>query len=373
MELSIILPCRNEEKAIALCIKQIKEIIKKERINAEIIVSDSSSDSSPEIAQSLGVKVVKHNKEGYGNAYLEGIKQAKGKYLFMADADGTYEFKEIPRFLNELKKGANIVIGNRFQGEIEKNAMPWHHRYIGNPFLSALLRFLFNSKVQDVHSGMRAISKQTFNSLNLKTTGMEFASEMIIQSSKRKLKIKQLPINYKKRIGDSKLKSFSDGWRHLRFMLLYSPIFLFLVPGIILFIAGIITMFLLYTGNFSFLNIKFQYHPMFLSSLLIIIGYQIIIFAFFAKAFAITHLNERDRLVSKLMKYITIEKAGITGIILSLIGIIIYLLIFIRWIKTGFGALAEVKNSLLALTLAILGVQTFFSAFMLSMLGIKEK
>lgn len=373
MELSIILPCRNEEQSLDFCLKQIKETIKKNKMDAEIIVSDSSSDRSPEIAKKNKVILVKHNREGYGNAYLEGVKHSKGKYIFMADCDGTYDFTEIPNFLNYLKQGYDFVIGDRFKGGMEKGAMPWTHRYIGNPVLSSLLRLFFHTKVHDVHCGIRAISRNALNKLNLQTTGMEFASEMVIKAVKNNLKIKQIPANYYKRKGKSKLKSLADGWRHLRFMLLYSPFFLFFIPGIILFLLGILSLVWFYFGNPEFFGIKLFYHPMFISSLLSIIGYQLIIFAVFAKTYAITHLKEESRMMNKLYRYLTIENASFAGLGIILLGILIYIFILIKWINTNFGSLDEIKNSLLALTLITLGLQTIFSSFMLSILGIKEK
>jgi len=373
MELSIILPCRNEEQSLDSCLKSIKETIKKYKINAEIIVSDSSTDKSPKIAEKHNIILVKHNKDGYGNAYLEAFKHTKGKYIFMADCDGTYDFGEIPHFINYLKKGYDFAIGDRFKGEMENGSMPFSHKYIGNPILSSILRLFFNAKIHDTHCGMRAISKEALSKLNLQTTGMEFASEMIIQAIKNKLKIKQIPINYYKRKGKSKLKPFIDGWRHLRFMLLYSPMFLFFIPGIFLFILGIISGILFYFGKFSFFGIKFFYHPLFLSSLALIIGYQLIIFSAFAKTYAITALNENSKIMNKLYKYLTIKNASLSGLFAMFIGIIIYISIFFKWINSNFGSLNEVKNSILASTLIILGAQTIFSSFMLSILGIKRK
>lgn len=221
MKLSIILPCRNEELALPLCLKEIKETLKKHKINAEIIVSDSSIDNSPEIAKQFHTKLIKHNKKGYGIAYLEAFKHAKGQYYFLADCDGSYEFSEIPKFLNLLEQGNDLVIGNRFQGNIQKNAMPLSHKYLGNPILSWLFRILFNSKIKDTHCGMRAISKKALDKLQLKSTGMEFASEMLIKAEENHLIIKEVPINYRTRRGESKLKSISDGLRHLKLMLSY--------------------------------------------------------------------------------------------------------------------------------------------------------
>ncbi len=373
LQLSIILPCLNEEEAIGLCIDNIKNVIKKHTLDAEIIVVDNgSTDSSYNIAKEKQVRLIYEEKRGYGSTLLRGFKEAKGRYIFFADSDGSYDFNEIPIFINELKKGYDFVIGDRFKGKIEKNAMSVLHRYVGNPLLSGILRLFFKTKIGDAHCGMRAITKTALEKMNLKTTGMELASEMVIKAIKKKLRIEEIPINYYKRLGKSKLKSFTDGWRHLRFMLLYSPLFLFFIPGLTLLLIGVLSMLWLYFGSPAIFGIELKYHPMFLSALLIIIGYQLIIFSLFAKTFAIVHLGDTP-IFNKFYKYITIEKASIAGVFLSVFGIIIYLLIFIKWINTGFGALQQVKNSIIALTLVVIGIQTIFSSFILSILGIKEK
>ncbi len=219
IEISIILPCRNEEESLAICLLNIKEILREQKLTAEIIVSDSSDDQSATIARQHNVLLIKHNQRGYGRAYLEGFKIATGKFLFLADPDGTYDFKEIPQFIDALQSGNDFVIGNRFAGEIAKGAMPWHHQYIGNPLFSFLVRFLFKTEIHDVHCGMRAIRKEAIDKLNLKTTGMEFASEMVIKAIQNGLKIKELPIDYHKRYGQSKLRSFIDGFRHLKLIM----------------------------------------------------------------------------------------------------------------------------------------------------------
>lgn len=222
--LSVILPCHNEEEGLGDSIKQIKKIFVENQINGEIIVSDSSTDKSPEIAKELGVTLLKHNLLGYGRAYLEGFTVAQGEFLFLADPDGSYDFREIPKFLKYLKEDNDFIIGNRFGGKIEKGAMPWSHKYIGNPLLSGLLRMFFQTNIRDIHCGMRAINKKALNNLNLKTTGMEFASEMLVEALGQGLKIKEVAINYHPRKGKSKLKPLVDGWRHLRLILLYSPL-----------------------------------------------------------------------------------------------------------------------------------------------------
>lgn len=373
-EVSVVLPCRNEEQSIGECILKTHNVFEKYNIHGEIIVSDSSTDNSPEIVRKLNVKLVKHNKEGYGRAYLEGFKIAEGTYLFLADPDGTYDFSEIPFFLEYLRNdNYDFVIGNRLAGNIEKGAMPYLHRYIGIPILSLLFRLFFRIKIHDTQCGMRAITKEALSKLNLQTTGMEFASEMIVKAVQEGLRIKEVPIDYYQRKGNSKLRSFADGWRHLRFMLLYCPLFLFFIPGMLLFLFGLVSMLWLYIGSPIILGIRLYFYPMFLSSLSIIIGYQLIIFSFFAKTYAITHLGQESPRINLLYKYITIEKASILGIVISVIGIVIYVAIFLKWIQGGFGALEEAKNSIAALTFIIIGIQTIFSSFMLSILGIKDK
>lgn len=373
MKYSFILPCRNEEKAIGICIKKIQKTMERLCIpieDYEIIVSDSSRDKSPEIALSLGAKVVKHDKFGYGNAYLEGFKAASGEILIMGDADDTYDFREVVRLLN-YADNYDLVLGER--RFMQKGSMPLLNRYFGNPVLSGILGLFFGARVKDSHTGFRVVKKSALEKLDLRTTGMEFASEMIIKAIKRNLKIKEVPVNYYPRKGETKLRRFRDGWRHLRFMLLYSPTFLFLIPGITLFLIGLTSMALLYFDLFSFLGIKLYYHPMFLSAVLIIAGYQLIIFAAFAKTYAITHLGETSHFMEKLYRHISIEKAGIFGLLILFAGIFIYVKIFAGWVGSGFSSLNEVKNSIVALTLILISIQTIFSAFMLSMLGIREK
>lgn len=372
-EISIILPCRNEEKALDFCLKKIKKVIQENNLNAEIIVSDSSTDSSPEIARKHNVILVKHDKEGYGNAYLEGFKKAKGDYFFIADSDGTYNFEDIPKFINSLKEGYDFVIGNRFKGKMEKGAMPWHHKYIGNPTLSGILRIFFKTKIRDSHCGIRAIRRDSLEKLELQTTGMEFASEMVMKAVKNRFKIKEIPTDYYVRKGDSKLNSFQDGWRHLRFMLLYSPMFLFFLPGLFLLILGLSSGIWIYFGEVEIFGVELFYHPLFLSSLFLITGYQLIIFALFSKTYAINHLGD-EPVLDKIYNYLSIEICSITGFIAITVGFLVYGTIFSNWIG-DFGAfgLSETKNSILAFTLIILGIQTVSSSFMLSILGIKKK
>lgn len=359
MKISIILPCRNEEQALASCINQINEVFSKHKINGEIIVSDSSIDSSPDIAKKLGVKLVKHDLKGYGRACLEGFKIAQGKYIFMADADGTYDFNEIPNFIKYLDQGYDFVIGNRLQGKIEKNAMPWLHQYFGNPALSFLLRLFFKSPVADAHSGMRAIRRSSLSLLNLRTTGMEFASEMIIKAAQERLKIKELPIDYYKRKGISKLKSFSDGWRHLRFMLMFAPNYLFLIPGILLVILGLL------------LIVLFIDHVVY-GCFLLIIGYQIFSLGIFSKTYMKSAgFIKQDKIVDFLARVIKFETGIFLGIVFLLFGLLIQLEFIFGFLQQN---LNIPPNSLIliALTLAIIGIQTMFFSFLISILLLEK-
>jgi len=373
-EISIILPCRNEEKAVAFCVNNAKNALKKYGIDGEIIVSDSSSDRSPVIAKELGATVVKHDKKGYGIAYLEGFKAARGKYIFCADCDGTYDFNEIPRFLSYLRQGYDFVNGNRFRGKMDRGAMPFSHKYIGNPALSFILRVFFRSKLKDAHCGMRAITREALDKLDLQTTGMEFASEMIIKAAKNNLKTKDVPINYHKRIGKSKLRSFSDGWRHLRFMLMYAPDYLFMIPGGFFLLLGILIMILFLKGPITIGEITFYTHPMIVGSFLTILGYQIITLGVYAKTYSVSiGFEKKDRLVEFLAKKLNFESGMAFGFLLILISIVFGFVILFNWITAENKGLFKTNEMIFILTLAISGIQTMFSAFFLSILLVEKK
>jgi glycosyltransferase involved in cell wall biosynthesis len=340
---SVILPCRNEEKTIGDCIARIKDVFSSEGINGEIIVSDSSTDNSAAIARELGAKVISHGREGYGYAYQAAFKEAAGDILIIGDSDGTYDFAELPKLL--AMSGYDMVIGSRMLGKIRKGAMPWHHRYIGNPVLSFLLRMLFNSKVKDTQSGFRLIKRSAWERLNLHTTGMEFASEMIIRATLMKMRIAEVPITYypRKKESRSKLKCFRDGWKHLRFMLLYSPSVVFLIPGLLLLGAGIL---LIFSDSSPLLK-----------TLFIIAGYQIIILGIFAKTYAAVHLKQRSSIVDWMNNYIGLDKGIFLGAGMIILGLVLLYIL---------------QSSSAALALFIIGIQTFFSAFFMSIIGIEE-
>ncbi|MEW6609793.1 MAG: glycosyltransferase family 2 protein [bacterium] len=375
MDVSVIMPCLNEKDTIGICIKKALKSFKDEGVEGEVIVVDNgSTDNSDNIAKSLGAKVVYQPIKGYGSAYLTGLEEANGKYIIMADADNTYNLQEIGKFLIPLIEGYEFCIGSRFKGKILTGAMPWLHRYIGNPILTGILNLFFHGKISDAHCGMRAVTKEAYKKMNLKTIGMEFASEMVIKALKLKLKIKELPITYHPREGESKLASFKDGWRHLRFMLLYSPTYLFLIPGIILFFIGLVFLLVLLPGPLIIGNLHFDIHYMVLGSLLAILGFQIVNLGLYAKSYSLTeHFEESDRFIEWFSQHFNLERGLVIGGLLTLSGLGINVYILIRWIVGNFGPLSEVRTGLVALTFIVIGIQTIFSSFFLSILGIRKK
>lgn len=378
-KISVVIPCLNEEKALATCLVEIIETIRENKLDAEIILVDNAStDNSLNIAKEFAqhfprLKVLSEPVRGYGSTYLRGLENARGEYIVMGDADGTYDFRDIPRFVKELEAGADLVIGNRFSGNMHRNSMPWHHKHIGNPFLSFFARILFKTNTSDMLCGIRAITRLTLKSTRPQTIGMEFSAEMIIRAAKKQMVIREIPVIYRVRSGESKLRSFADGWRYMRFILLYSPLALFFVPGTILFVPGVLLLSTMYFFDLQVLGIELVIHPIFLFAIMVIVGFQLIIFAGFAKTYAITHLDEKDELIEKLFKHISIEKAGILGICVILLGAFIYGYILVKWLQSGMGSLDEIKNAVVGLVLMVLGIQTIFSAFMISILGIREK
>ena len=377
--LSIVLPCLNEETGLGRCLDEIKAAVGALGLSAEVIVVDNNStDQSAHIAISAAkhfpeVRLVQEKAAGYGYACLKGFREARGDHIFLADADCTYDFSEIGLFIEKMDQGFDLVVGNRFAKPMAKGAMSVSHRYIGNPFLSFLVRIFFGVRIHDIHCGARMTMRQAFEKMPLYTGGMEFASEMVIQAARHSLRIGEVPISYRVREGVSKLRSVNDGWRHVRFIMLYSPLVLFLLPGVALSIIGIGSLIVLYVTSPSVFGIQLFVHPMFAASLTIVMGYQLVIFALFSKTYAITHLGERSDFFERLFKAVTLEKAVVAGFFLAFVGILIYIFILTSWISSGFSSLDQIKNSIVGLTIVILGVQTVSSSFMLSMLGIKEQ
>lgn len=369
--ISIIIPCMNEEKTIGRCILKAISVLKEENIDGEIIVADSSTDKSRAIAKNLGAKVIIPEKKGYGNAYIEGIKHAQGQFFILSDADNTYDLFEIPKFLKPLMEDdADFVIGNRLNGEIKKGAMPWLHRYIGNPILTKILNRLFKTNISDAHCGIRSITRTAYERLNLQGEGMEFASEMIIEAAVKKLKIVEVPISYYPRQVPSKLHSWGDGWRHLRFMMLYHPTPFFYIPGILLFIFGIFM-----TGSLAMSNLGIaRLHSFILGSMITIIGMQMLATGGYMNVYGIMH-NKIDRkgLTAKLLDYHSLEYGLVIGIALFAGGMILGSTVVYKWISSGFGSLSEIRNVVISMILIAVGIQIIFFTLIVSIFILDSK
>ncbi len=374
IELSIVMPCLNEEGTIASCIEKAKRGLASTGMSGEIIVVDNgSTDRSVEIAEKLGAQVIREEQKGYGNAYRRGLAEAKGAYIIMGDSDDTYDFSEIRPFVEKLRAGYDLVVGSRLRGKILKGAMPFLHRYLGTPVIAWLLNLFFKTGISDPNGGMRGLTKDAFMKMRLQSGGMEFASEMIINAAREGLKITEVPITYYPRKGESKLHTFRDGWRHLRFMLFYSPTYLFIIPGAFITLLGLVLIFITLPGPIRIGALTFDIHYMVLGSALAILGSQIVSIGLFAKCYAYTEGFElKDRFMSAFLRFFTLERGLYLGIILFVAGLGINLNILYSWIRSGFGALAEIRNALLGLTLLVLGVQAFFSSFFISILLLKK-
>lgn len=372
IQVSVVMPCLNEESTIGICIEKAQNAVEKLGVSGEVIVSDNgSTDSSVAIAKKLGARVVHQPIRGYGAAYLAGIAAARGKYIVIGDSDNTYDFSELIRFLQPLWDGAELVMGSRFLGKICPGAMPGLHRYLGNPALTGILNLLFRAGVSDAHCGIRAFTREAYQQMELQTTGMEFASEMVIRATKANLKITEVPITYYPREGESKLNSFRDGWRHLRFMLMLSPTYLFLIPGILLFLLGLAGTVALLPGPLQMGNRVYGVHVMVLACVTCLLGYQILLLGVSARTLSRTHsLSDRYSLIQFVHRNFTLEKGLLIGGAIFAMGFLVDSWIAYDWAKNGFGVLQKVRPALFALLLMILGAQTVFSAFFLSMLGI---
>ncbi len=382
IEISVVMPCLNEEKSVGVCVKKAYEALMKMNVTAEIIVSDNgSTDNSKKISSDNGAIVVDQPEKGYGNAYLKGFASARGQYIIMGDSDDTYDFTNLEPWITPLKKdGYDMVMGNRFKGSIIKGAMPWHHKYIGNPVLSGILKILFQTSVGDSHCGMRSFTREAINRMDLRTTGMEFASEIVIKAVKNKFKIQEIPITLNIRGGGQPhLRSFRDGWRHLRFMLMYSPTYLFLVPGFFLCLIGLILLSGIYfSPDYAFIlfGYKLELHWMMAGSMFFLIGFQILNLGFYTKIFSYTSgLDKSDRNIVSLLKIFTLEKGLILGGILFLAGLAIFIKLLIKYLTGEFSLIApyEIPSAIIALNFIVVGIGTFFSSFFYSILGLTYK
>ncbi|WP_354699225.1 GtrB-like O-antigen conversion [Paraconexibacter sp. AEG42_29] len=368
---SVVIPCLNEEENIEACVAQALQAMDDADILGEVVVADNAStDRSAELALAAGARVVHEPRRGYGSAYLAGFAAARGKYIVMGDADLTYDFNEIPRFVAELDSGAELVMGDRMDN-IQPGAMPWLHRYVGNPVLSGILNGFFKTGISDAHCGMRALRRDVLPRLDLRTTGMEFASEMVIRAGKEKLRIAEFPIDYHPRGGESKLNTWRDGWRHLRFLLVHSPTHLFIGPGAILSAIGLLIT-LISVANIEIFGRQWQLHTTVGGSMLMIVGVQVVALGLCAHAYGSYFMGEKDPWFDRMRGRFRLEHGLMLGAAILVVGLVTGAVIFGIWIDSGFGSLSEERLAILATTLVVIGLQTVFSSFLLSILGLRR-
>lgn len=362
-DVSLIIPTRNEAETICQCIERARQVFARMNLDGEILVSDSSEDNTPDLARSCGARVIKPDKLGYGNAYLAGFEQARGDYIVMMDGDLTYDPFDMERMLSMLQSGkCDLAMGSRIKGEILPGAMPALHRYIGNPVLTWILNTLFSTSISDAHCGMRAISRPALKSLSLRSGGMEFASEMLIEAAGKNLRICEVPIVYHPRKGASKLNSFTDGWRHLRFMMLYRPAPFLLFPGLLAIILGLLLAVVVYMSDSS------RMHSLILGGLLVIIGYQMLLGGLYFRAFAASRRMYRPGRMERLMSYHSLENELLLGVLLLGTGVAVGIKVLLSWGASGFGPLYAAQSAMMAMILCILGIQTLLSGTFISLL-----
>jgi glycosyltransferase involved in cell wall biosynthesis len=370
-DISVVIPALDEELSIEICINKIKEVFRTLKVHGEIIVSDSSTDRTTELANRTGAIVVRPEKLGYGCAYIEGLRHVRGRYVVIGDADNTYDFSEIPLLINELDKGADLVIGSRFRGTIKTGAMKPLHQYIGNPLLTWILNTVFGTRFTDTHSGFRAIRADALKKLELQSCGMEFASEMLIKARQEGLRITEVPVSYYPRIAPSKLNSFTDGWRHLRFILLLKPLPFLALPGIFCSIFGLILMAAFYTSDN---NPDARIHSFILGTLLLIGGLQLLMSGFVIHVYSAVHgFEQKDRLVSTLLDYAILEKCIVMGTVIIFAGFIIGGRILYNWIGSGFGSLEAITEAILSLACIMIGLEIVFIAVFISMMCLNQE
>ncbi len=379
VELSVVMPCLNEAETLAVCIQKAQAFFDRENIQGEVIIADNgSTDGSQKIAQDLNATVVNVSQKGYGSALRGGIEAANGKFIIMGDADDSYDFTNLMPYVLKLREGNDLVMGNRFKGGIKKGAMPFLHKYLGNPVLSFIGRLFFKSKIGDFHCGLRGFSKEAYYKMELKTAGMEFASEMIVKASLKNLKIVEVPtiLSPDGRSRPPHLNTWRDGWRHLRFLVLYSPNWLFLIPGLLLMVFGIITSAFLINGAVKIGAINFDVHTLLFTSAMVLIGFQFILFYGLTKVFTVENeLLPKSKKYDSLFKFINLEKGLIVGLILVIAGIILSVSAYSNWQELSFGDIND--NSVFrivipAVTLILLGIQIMLFSLFFSILGLKK-
>jgi hypothetical protein len=379
-ELSIVMPCLNEAETLATCIGKARRFLDTHGVAGEILVADNgSTDGSQEIARRLGARVVDVPERGYGSALHGGITAARGRYVILGDSDDSYDFSDLGAFLERLRAGDALVMGNRFRGRILPGAMPPLHRYLGNPVLSAIGRLFFRSPVGDFHCGLRAVNRAAYDTIAPTTSGMEYASELVIKATLAGLPISEVPIvlHPDGRSRPPHLRSWRDGWRHLRFMLLFSPRWLFLVPGSLLFGAGFVASVWLMTGMRRVGPAYLDIHTLLIAGLACLLGYQLIVFALFTKVFAISEgFQSMPPYFDRLFRHVSLETGIVAGLVLTLVGFGTLVAAVLSWRAVGFGTLdprETMRQVIPGAILLVLGIQTVFSSFFLSTLGIRRR
>ncbi|MFQ3590454.1 MAG: glycosyltransferase family 2 protein [Chloracidobacterium sp.] len=377
-ELTIVMPCLNEAETLETCIRKAQGFLERYGIAGEVVVGDNgSTDGSQAIAQRLGARVVNIPTRGYGAALYGATLAARGRYVIMGDSDDSYDFSNLMPFLEKLRAGYDLVMGNRFRGGIRPGAMPWKNRYIGNPVLTGIGRLLFRCPAGDFHCGLRGYSLTAFRRLDLRTTGMEFASEMVIKATLMGLRITEVPTTLSPdgRSRPPHLRPWRDGWRHLRFMLLYSPRWLFLYPGLLLMAIGLVVGAWLLPGPQRLAGIVFDIHTLLYAALAVLIGFQCVTFALLAKVFAINEgLLPEDSRLNHLFRYVTLETGLVLGTLLVLGGLVGSIVAVASWNEVDYGPLDASRTLRLvipAMLCLMLGCETILASLFLSILGLR--
>jgi glycosyltransferase involved in cell wall biosynthesis len=377
VEVSVVIPCLNEANSLGYCVDKAVKAFQAAGLSGEVVVADNgSTDGSIQIAEEHGARVIHVEERGYGAALRAGIADARGPFIIMGDADDSYDFTEVPRFVEKLRQGNDIVLGNRFRGEIKPGAMPPLHKYFGNPGLTALLNTLFHARIGDGYCGMRGFTRALYDRLDLRSSGMEFALEMVIKSAQIGARIAEIPIILwpDKRGRAPHLRSFRDGWRSLRFMLLYAPNWLFLLPGAALMLAGLFLVLWLLPGPRQISpHVTLDIHTMIFGVIFTLLGAQILSIGAFAKVFSYAErFDRRSVSLRRVLKRVTLEKGLLLGGALFLAGFVGCAWVSWQWAASGFGPLHEIRQVLFWSMWLFLGLQTIFAAFFLSMLGISR-
>lgn len=380
IEVTVLMPCLNEAETLAICIGKARECLAREGYSGEVLIADNgSTDGSQDIARANGARVVDVKEKGYGAALLGGIAGARGRYVIMGDADDSYDFENLRPFVEKLRQGYELVMGNRFKGGIKPGAMPPLHKYLGNPVLTAIGRVLFSSPIRDFHCGLRGFNRAAIDALDLHTTGMEFASEMVVKATLNKLRVTEVPTTLSKdgRSRPPHLRSWRDGWRHLRFLLLYSPRWLFLFPGLFLMAAGLGAMAWIVPGPRTVAGVTLDVHTLLFAAVAVIIGVQTVGFAIFSKIYAIkAGLLPHDAALDRALDRLNLERGLVIGGLVTVLGLGGAVASLVQWGERGFGAMMPTELMRIAIpsaTALAVGVSVMFMSFFLGLLLLKRR